>query len=456
MSTPAPVQARGPCPGAAGARLTVGGPQRGAGGASLVPPRGLEPGPTGAAGGASARRFRDAPRPRRRTRDAGRSGGAAPADPVPPGIAVAVVARGAVQGHDRRERGRSRRCARSPTPRPSRATRPRSWPSCPEGTLVQKGDLLLLFDAAPFEEEIRRSQAQLLPGPGRPRQGAAGPEAPGDPEPGGAGLRAPEGRAQPARAEGRPGGQGPHARGGGGGRALQRRSASSRRRRRARGPEAAPAGGLHHQAGAGPGAAGGGRARRSSPLAQRRRDALLDYGRPLELSQARAEALLTKESARQLEAAAPTAWSRSDAAIHSAESRIEESASKLKLAQQQLARTEVRAEVPGIVVYRDVFFGSEQRKPQVGDQVWANQPLIILPDISKMVVETKVRETDVHKVEQNQGVRIRVAGLPGPPPHRPGQPRGDPGPGGEGPARGRSSSGSRCSSTSPSRGCAPG
>ena len=31
----------------------------------------------------------------------------------------------------------------------------------PEGKLVSKGDLLLLFDAAPFEEEIRRNQALL-------------------------------------------------------------------------------------------------------------------------------------------------------------------------------------------------------------------------------------------------------------------------------------------------------
>ena len=68
--------------------------------------------------------------------------------------------------------------------------------------------------------------------------------------------------------------------------------------------------------------------------------------------------------------------------------------------------------MPGIVVYRDVFFGSEQRKPQVGDQVWANQPLLILPDISKMVVETKVRETDIHKVEQNQKVAVRVQAYP--------------------------------------------
>ena len=68
--------------------------------------------------------------------------------------------------------------------------------------------------------------------------------------------------------------------------------------------------------------------------------------------------------------------------------------------------------MPGIVVYKDVFFGSEQRKPQVGDQVWANQPLIILPDISRMVVETRVRETDIHKVERNQNVSVRVEAYP--------------------------------------------
>jgi hypothetical protein len=29
----------------------------------------------------------------------------------------------------------------------------------PEGKLVHKGDLLILFDSAPFEEEIRKNQA---------------------------------------------------------------------------------------------------------------------------------------------------------------------------------------------------------------------------------------------------------------------------------------------------------
>ena len=166
--------------------------------------------------------------------------------------------------------------------------------------------------------------------------------------------------------------------------------------------------------------------------------------------------MLTKESLRQLESAAAYRMEQKQRRHRRPrESRIQEAASKLALAQQQLARTEVRADVPGIVVYRDVFFGSEQRKPQVGDQVWANQPLLILPDISKMVVETKVRETDIHKVERNQNVAVRVAGLSRT---------------SSSPARSRwwarwprrrrtgaapSSSGSPCRSTSRSRGCGP-
>lgn len=147
-------------------------------------------------------------------------------------------------------------------------------------------------------------------------------------------------------------------------------------------------------------------------LAKRRRDALFQFGRPLERSQAQAEALSTKESLKQLESAAQHRLDQRRAAIAAAESKVREASSKLALAQQQVARSEVRADVRGIVVYRDVFFGSEQRKPQVGDQVWANQPLLILPDVSKMVVEAKVRETDVHKLEKNQQVEVRVDAYP--------------------------------------------
>lgn len=147
-------------------------------------------------------------------------------------------------------------------------------------------------------------------------------------------------------------------------------------------------------------------------IAKRRHDSFFEFGRPLEKSQARATALASRESSRALSSTAASRLEQRRAAIDSTASRIREAKARLETARAQLARCEVRADVPGIVVYRTVFFGPEQRKPQVGDQVWANQPLLILPDVSKMTVETRVRETDVHRVTQSQKVQIRVAAYP--------------------------------------------
>ena len=282
----------------------------------------------------------------------------------------------------------------------------------PEGKLVQKGDLLVLFDAAPFEEEIRKNQALLAQAEAdlskarqdlklqqiqnleelaaaRQKVERSGLELK-DVQEGKGRVKEEEAAAAVANAE----------------RDLQKAKGARddlapllaegfiTRQELERAEQAVQ------------------RAEEDLALARRRRDSMVQFGRPLEVSQARSDAMLTRESLRQLETGAVYKLEQKNAAIAAAQSRIQEAASKLALAQQQLARTEVRADVPGIVVYRDVYFGSEQRKPQVGDQVWANQPLLILPDISKMVVETKVRETDIHKIERNQNVAVRVSAYP--------------------------------------------
>jgi HlyD family secretion protein len=282
----------------------------------------------------------------------------------------------------------------------------------PEGKMVGKGDLLLLFDQAPFEEEIRRSQAQLQQAEAdldKARQDSK--------------LQAIQNAEEQAAARQKVERSDLELKDVAEGKGRVREDEAGAAVANAERELAKAAGAFEdlkpllaegfitkqeldraEQAVA--------RAREDLALARRRRDALVQFGRPLELSQARTEAQLTKESLRQLESAAGYRMEQKRAAITTAESRIQEASSKLALARQQLARTEVRADVPGIVVYRDVFFGSEQRKPQVGDQVWANQPLLILPDISRMVVETRVRETDIHKVERNQSVVIHVPAYP--------------------------------------------
>jgi HlyD family secretion protein len=282
----------------------------------------------------------------------------------------------------------------------------------PEGKLVQKGDLLILFDPAPFEEEIRRSEALLLQAQADLRKAEQDLKLQliqnredmalarqkverselelKDVEQGKGMVKEEEAAAAVTNAE----------------RDLQKAQAGFE--------DLKPllAEGFITKQELDKAAQQVERAREDLALAMRRRDALLIYGRPLELSQARADAIMTRETHRELESAAAARADQKRAAILAAESRIRELEAKLALARQQLARTEVRADVPGIVVYKQVFFGSEQRKPQVGDQVWANQPLLILPDISRMLVETRIRETDIHKVERNQRVLVRVDAYP--------------------------------------------
>lgn len=282
----------------------------------------------------------------------------------------------------------------------------------PEGKVVAKGDLLILFDSTPFEEQIRESEALLAQAQAesvkarqdlalqqvqnseelaaaRQKEDQSGLEL-RDVEEGKGKLREDEARAEVAEAD----------------REL-RRVTSARddlkpllaegfitRQEMDRADQEVE------------------KATEKLAIAKRRHDSFFEFGRPIEKSQARAEALASRETLRAISSAAASRLEQRRAAIEGANSRIREAQSRLNTARAQLARCEVRADVPGIVVYRPVFFGSEQRKPQVGDQVWANQPLLILPDVSKMTVEAKVRETDVHRVAESQKVEIRVAAYP--------------------------------------------
>jgi hypothetical protein len=59
-----------------------------------------------------------------------------------------------------------------------------------------------------------------------------------------------------------------------------------------------------------------------------------------------------------------------------------------------------------------VFFGSDRRKPQIGDNVSANQPLLAVPDTTRMIVETRIREIDVTRVSAGGAASVRVDAIP--------------------------------------------
>lgn len=93
----------------------------------------------------------------------------------------------------------------------------------------------------------------------------------------------------------------------------------------------------------------------------------------------------------------------SEASLEAAARDLDAAQSRLEQAKTTLERTTITAPLSGMVVHREEFRDGERRKPRVGDSVWQNQPLLYLPDLTRMVVLTQVREVDVHKVQPGHG-----------------------------------------------------
>lgn len=129
------------------------------------------------------------------------------------------------------------------------------------------------------------------------------------------------------------------------------------------------------------------------------------------------QALLRAEDQRRLAAArrdlrASSAPAHQAAAPSASSARADEIRLRIQALEQQIALSTILADGPGLVVYRELFFGSERRKPQVGDEALPNQPLLAVPDASGLIVETRVREIDLHRVASSQRVTVRVDAYP--------------------------------------------
>ncbi len=92
--------------------------------------------------------------------------------------------------------------------------------------------------------------------------------------------------------------------------------------------------------------------------------------------------------------------------------KLQTARSSLRLSQNELDKTTLYAPFPGIAVLFEAFRGGQKRKPRVGDKVWQNQPILYLPDISSMIVKTRVREVDLHKIVLGQKCSIKLDAYP--------------------------------------------
>jgi len=129
---------------------------------------------------------------------------------------------------------------------------------------------------------------------------------------------------------------------------------------------------------------------------------------------------------KKAQAAIKRAKSKMEESINSGKYKVLKAATQLVQAKQflqdllyqltegkkELSQAEIVAPAPGMVVQREEFRSSQKRKPRVGDVLVKNQPLIDLPDLTSMLVKTKVREIDLFKVGIGKAVTIQVDAYP--------------------------------------------
>lgn len=141
-------------------------------------------------------------------------------------------------------------------------------------------------------------------------------------------------------------------------------------------------------------------------IASRELKALIEITFPAEREQA---ALNLEKREREQAGFAEVARQRmlkQEAAIARLGNRIAGTEQKLAKAVQHLQMTVLKAPVTGIVLYKRIAFGTERRKPQVGDSLWNRNPFAEMPDLSSLVAFARVDERDVGKLQPGQPARI--------------------------------------------------
>ena len=95
------------------------------------------------------------------------------------------------------------------------------------------------------------------------------------------------------------------------------------------------------------------------------------------------------------------------ASLEVARTKLLSAKQALRLAREQLKHSLVLAPTSGIVVYKQLNIGGEFRTIRVGDDLFPNQPFMVLPDMQKMVVHIDVPESELSRIKLNGEAFVR-------------------------------------------------
>jgi RND family efflux transporter MFP subunit len=101
------------------------------------------------------------------------------------------------------------------------------------------------------------------------------------------------------------------------------------------------------------------------------------------------------------------------AALRLSTVRLEQARRQVEEARRKIAACVVTAKGPGLTVHSELYDKSgERRKVRMGDSVWGGTTVVTLPDLSRMLVEGRVSESEIQHLAPGQAVRVRLDAFP--------------------------------------------
>jgi HlyD family secretion protein len=104
---------------------------------------------------------------------------------------------------------------------------------------------------------------------------------------------------------------------------------------------------------------------------------------------------------------------QAEAAVRLAAIRLEEVNRQIAEAEKKIAWCTVNARAPGLAVHSDVFDRTgERRKVRVGDSVWGGTTVVTLPDLTRMTIQGRIPESEIHNLSPREHVDVALDAFP--------------------------------------------
>ncbi len=147
--------------------------------------------------------------------------------------------------------------------------------------------------------------------------------------------------------------------------------------------------------------------------AKRQFDSYQKYVLPVMVEGAREKVKNSELLIQQMRQSSVHKIANAQAKLQQAEKKLKGVRLALSKARDELKKTVITAPFNGLIIHYETFRNSELRVPREGDTAIIHQPIMYFPDISSFVVKSSVREIDLHRLRVKQKATITVDAYPG-------------------------------------------